>query len=192
MTFGNFFLDKNNLVYSRCFVYFESFVYGSYTFVCRRFVYTRCNSFFSQTFSRSAHSSLNMQSYLSLLLTLGFVQATAVPSSTPFPPPLNEKICVSPGMNVRKDPILVKGFPASQKVIIPFMDMYKQPADLPRKDKICRPDGHCIMTHEIDVYETQARPFDNAVPECRNYSATWLLSYNGQVPGPTIRMPVVS
>ena len=122
--------------------------------------------------------------------------------SSPSPPPLVSKAlgdeippspfrttCVTASTNVLRNPVSIDGFPATQKVITPFVDTYRQPDILPVKGKTCRSDGHCLMSYELDIYETQLAAFNNAIPDCKKYPATWWISYNGHVPGPTIRVP---
>jgi len=84
----------------------------------------------------------------------------------------------------------VGGFVSSPYKIIPFMDTFKNPQVLLPKEKACRVDGHCMFAYDMVVNQVQARPFDNAIESCKQHPATWFLSYNGQVPGPTIRTPV--
>lgn len=83
----------------------------------------------------------------------------------------------------------VDGFTGTPYVITPFKDNYKHPSILAPKYKTCRGDKHCIFSYEIDVYDTQLRPFDNVINSCKNHPATWFLTYNGQIPGPTIFVP---
>lgn len=120
---------------------------------------------------------------------LGFssnVLAQTVPPVpvSPFGDPAT--ICVqTEGTNIR-----VGGFTSSPYKIIPFTDTFTNPPVAIPKDKVCRADGHCIVSYDMSVYSVQKRPFDNVMPSCRPFPATWFMSYNGQIPGPTIRMPV--
>jgi FtsP/CotA-like multicopper oxidase with cupredoxin domain len=41
----------------------------------------------------------------------------------------------------------------------------------------------------MDIYESEIRVFDNAVPKCKNRPPTKFLTYNGLVPGPTVISP---
>ena len=84
----------------------------------------------------------------------------------------------------------VNGFTSSPFKITPFLDQYKEPKEAEPIHKVCREDGHCILSYDMIVRQIQLRPFDNAVPGCKSFSGTWFLSYNGEVPGPTIKMPV--
>jgi hypothetical protein len=84
----------------------------------------------------------------------------------------------------------VNGFPGTPYKITPFVDTFRNPSVLQSKHKVCRNDGHCIYTYDLEIYQVQIRAFDNSVSGCKTYPGTWFLSYNGQVPGPTIRMPV--
>jgi FtsP/CotA-like multicopper oxidase with cupredoxin domain len=95
-------------------------------------------------------------------------------------------ICVS----TEGTKITVDGFVSSPYKITPFMDTFKNPQVLLPKEKACRVDGHCMFAYDMFVNQVQARPFDNAIESCKQHPATWFLSYNGQVPGPTIRTPV--
>ena len=83
----------------------------------------------------------------------------------------------------------VDGFPGTPYNILPFVETFVNPSDAESKGTECREDGHCIRTYEIDVKETQKRVFDNTIPSCKKFPGTWFLSYNGSIPGPTIRMP---
>ena len=83
----------------------------------------------------------------------------------------------------------VGGYPGTPYVMMPFSERFVNPSDAQVKGKECRVDGHCIRSYEIDVKETQKRIFDNTIPSCKQYPGTWFLSYNGSVPGPSIRMP---
>ena len=83
----------------------------------------------------------------------------------------------------------VNGFPSSPYKIIPFTETFVNPREAQSKGKVCRSDGHCIRTYEHDVKEVQLRVFDNTIPSCKKFPGTWFLSYNGTIPGATIRMP---
>lgn len=83
----------------------------------------------------------------------------------------------------------VDGFTGTPLGITPFRDTFRNPVVMNPKHKVCRQDNHCIFSYEIDVYDIQLRPFDNAVQACRRFPATWFMSYNGQIPGPTIQVP---
>lgn len=106
-----------------------------------------------------------------------------------IPPSPTRTVCVTSSTNVTENPVSINGFPATQKLIFPFVDTYRQPTNLVSKSKNCRSDGHCLMSFEIDIYETQLAAFNNAVPDCKNHPATWWITFNGQAPGPTIRVP---
>ena len=84
----------------------------------------------------------------------------------------------------------VNGFPSSPYKIIPFVDQFKNPSKAVPKHKVCRADGHCMFSYDITINQLQLRPFDNAIPACKAFPSTWFLSYNGNIPGPTIRVPV--
>lgn len=120
-----------------------------------------------------------------LLLLIIFLKVSLgqIPKS-PFG--LEKDIC----NNVNGRTYDVSGFTGTPYVITPFIDTFKNPAIMAPKYKTCRTDSHCMFSYEIDVYDTQLRPFDNAVSSCKNYPGTWFLTYNGQIPGPTIMTPV--
>jgi hypothetical protein len=96
----------------------------------------------------------------------------------------SEDICFTTNQDIR-----VRGFPGTPGTIVPFSDTYKMPERAVFGNKECRSDGHCIRTLSIDIYESQKRVFDNAVPMCKNKPPTTFLTYNGLVPGPTITAP---
>ncbi len=83
----------------------------------------------------------------------------------------------------------VKGFPGTPYKLTPFVNGFSNPIEAKPMFTECREDGHCVRSYEIDVYPIQLRIFDQAIPACRAFPATWFLSYNGSVPGPTITMP---
>lgn len=84
----------------------------------------------------------------------------------------------------------VGGFVSSPYKITPFMETFQNPSRLLPKEKACRSDGHCMFSYDMLVNQVQLRPFDNTIESCKQYPGTWFLSYNGQIPGPTIRTPV--
>jgi hypothetical protein len=84
----------------------------------------------------------------------------------------------------------VGGFVSSPYKITPFMETFQNPSRLLPKEKACRTDGHCMFSYDMLVNQVQLRPFDNTIESCKKYPGTWFLSYNGQIPGPTIRTPV--
>ena len=85
--------------------------------------------------------------------------------------------------------VSVGGFPSSPFVITPFKDSFTNPPRAIHKDRVCRTDGHCLFSYDISVFATQKRPFDNSIPACVALPGTWFMSYNGSIPGPTIRVP---
>jgi len=85
--------------------------------------------------------------------------------------------------------ISVNNFPSSPFKINPFKDDFKNPDILNHKDKVCREDKHCIYSYEMNIEDIQLKPFNNIIPECSKLPGTWVLAYNGKVPGPTIIMP---
>jgi FtsP/CotA-like multicopper oxidase with cupredoxin domain len=82
----------------------------------------------------------------------------------------------------------VNGFISSPYLITPFKDEFKNPITLNYKNKICRNDKHCIYSYEMDIEEIQLKVFHNIISKCKLLS-TWFLSYNKQIPGPTIIIP---
>jgi bilirubin oxidase len=102
---------------------------------------------------------------------------------TPFEDPV--KVCPTEDGLV----VSVNGFSSSPFKMIPFVDNFVNPPRAIPKDKVCRPDGHCLISFDMSVFATQKRPFDNSIPGCKVLPATWFLSYNGSIPGPTINVP---
>lgn len=43
-----------------------------------------------------------------------------------------------------------------------------------------------MRAYEFDVMEKQLRVFDQSIPACKAYNATWFIAFNGNIPGPTI------
>lgn len=84
---------------------------------------------------------------------------------------------------------VVDGFPGTPYKVIPFTETFSNPPLAQAKDTVCRSDGHCIKSFDINVVSAQKRPFDKTIPSCKNFPPTWFLTYNGSVPGPTIKMP---
>lgn len=82
----------------------------------------------------------------------------------------------------------VNGFISSPYLITPFKDEFKNPSTLNYKNKLCRDDKHCIYSYEMDIEEIQLKVFHNIISKCKLLS-TWFLSYNKQIPGPTIIIP---
>lgn len=89
----------------------------------------------------------------------------------------------------RNGPNAVGGFRGTPYLIKPFMDMFVAPPLKKFVHKVCRSDGHCIFSYEIDILETQLRVFDKVVPECTRFPGTYFLTYDGKVPGPTVIAP---
>ena len=85
--------------------------------------------------------------------------------------------------------VSVNGFTASPFKITPFVDTFTNPPRAVSKDKVCRTDGHCLFSYDISIFAAQKRPFDNIIPGCKALPGTWFMTYNGSVPGPTIRVP---
>ena len=85
--------------------------------------------------------------------------------------------------------INVGGFLGTPYKITPFIDLFKNPPNLIPKNKLCRHDGHCMLSYDIIISQVQTRPFDNSIEGCRAHPGTWFLAYNGMAPGPTMRVP---
>lgn len=111
------------------------------------------------------------------------IQPDPIPSS-PFGNP--QDICVQTN-GVKYS---VNGFPSSPYKITPFTETFKNPPVAIPKERVCRADGHCMLAYDFTIGQTQLRPFDNTIDSCKNFPGTWFMSYNGAIPGPTIRMPV--
>ena len=87
-------------------------------------------------------------------------------------------------------PVFVGGFPSTPYLITPFTDTFQNPPLANIKEKVCRTDGHCIFAYDMNIIHSQKRIFDNTIDSCKQFPGTWFLSYNGSIPGPTIRVPV--
>lgn len=88
-------------------------------------------------------------------------------------------------------PYQVGGQPGTPYIITPFTDQFREPPQLAASGTVCRTgDIHCMKVYEMEVRAFQSRPFDAAIPACRTLPGTWLMGYNGIVPGPTIRNSV--
>lgn len=149
-----------------------------------------------------------------ILLTLGLLifhasnvhcarsilKKTATPP--PTTPPTTTPPTTPPGGNTNTIPILdasicpsrdtivsVNNFPGSPFKLSPFTNVFKNPALAQVKSKACRADGHCMYSYEINVVDAQLRAFDTLIPNCKKFPATWFRTYNGMIPGPTIRVP---
>lgn len=73
----------------------------------------------------------------------------------------------------------VGGFTSSPFKITPFVDTFTVPPVANYKNKVCRDDGHCILSYDMIINQIQLRPFDNSIPGCKDFPGTWFLSYNG-------------
>lgn len=82
----------------------------------------------------------------------------------------------------------VNGFISSPYIITPFKDQFQNPNILNPLNKVCRDDKHCIYSYEINIEEVQLNVFQNIISNCKS-KPTWFLSYNKQIPGPTIVIP---
>ncbi|CAF0713561.1 unnamed protein product [Adineta steineri] len=85
-------------------------------------------------------------------------------------------------------PYKVDNFVGTPFILTPFTNVFTNPTVLNASTKTCRPDGHCMFAYTIDIYDTTLRPFDQAVAECTKKAATKFLTYNGLIPGPTLRV----
>lgn len=123
--------------------------------------------------------------YLTLLSSIYqiiFAQDIQIPNS-PFGDP--NVICANDGVSAN-----VNGFISTPYKIYPFVNDFTEPKEAIPKNKMCRTDGHCMLSYDITISQTQLRPFDLSVPNCKAYPGTWFLTYNNSIPGPTIRAPV--
>lgn len=117
------------------------------------------------------------------LLSIVFKMCFSQIPITPFGD--QNTICSS----INGTPILVDGFTSSPFKITPFVDIFVNPPKAVYKDKVCRNDGHCLFSYDFSVFSAQKRPFDNIIPICKTLPGTWFMTYNGTIPGPTIRVP---
>ena len=83
----------------------------------------------------------------------------------------------------------VGGYPGTPFILTPFRDTFVNPSVLAPSLKECRADGHCMFSYTIDVIDTTLRPFDRTITACAKRPATKFLTYNKQVPGPTLIVP---
>lgn len=120
--------------------------------------------------------------FTSLLVNL-VVNGQTIPPS-PFGDPAS--IC----LQKNGGSVSVGGFPSTPYIITPFTDTFQNPGLANPSNKICRADGHCMISFDMTISSVQKRIFDNAIGSCKQFPATWFLSYNGSVPGPTIQVPV--
>jgi len=112
------------------------------------------------------------------------------PETIPIPFAPISKLVKGDICNTNGKSVLVNGWPSSPFTINPFSEPFVNPPSAQVKDTTCRSDGHCIRSFQIDVKPIQKRVFDKTIPGCKNLPATWFLSYNGSIPGPTITIPV--
>ncbi|UJR17736.1 hypothetical protein I4U23_004634 [Adineta vaga] len=70
-----------------------------------------------------------------------------------------------------------------------FQDEFKNPSVIDPLLKECRPDGHCMFSYTIDVFDTRLSPFNLLIPECASKPGTIFMTYGGHVPGPTLIVP---
>ncbi|GLC39076.1 hypothetical protein PLESTM_000837200 [Pleodorina starrii] len=78
----------------------------------------------------------------------------------------------------------VNGYPSSPFMWTPFTRPFVKPPRAQVANSYCKPDTNlCLDAYEIDIYPT------NVDLGCSD-GTTWILSYNGSSPGPTIRVPV--
>lgn len=100
-------------------------------------------------------------------------------------PPLGDSKSICPSTDILYS---VNGFISSPFKIKLFQDDFKNPEILNPINKACRNDKHCIYSYNIDIQEIELNAFNNIISKCKN-KKTWFLSYNGQIPGPTIVVP---
>lgn len=117
----------------------------------------------------------------SYLLLIGFINLINAQSS---PPILDATTCP-----VGDVPYSVGGFPGSPYVLKPFQEIFHNPLPAQIYNKECRTDGHCMYSYDIDVVDKQIYAFNSTIPICATKPATWFMTYNGSVPGPTIEVP---
>ena len=99
----------------------------------------------------------------------------------------------------------VDDYPITPHEIIPFADEFVNPTIATRSSTddgiYCRQHcsdsdsdndskNHCVLAYEINVIDQQLRMFDKSIPSCQSFPATWFLTYNGTIPGPTFLVPV--
>ncbi|GLC63932.1 hypothetical protein PLESTF_000100100 [Pleodorina starrii] len=80
--------------------------------------------------------------------------------------------------------VKVEGFPSSPFRWTPFTRPFAKPPKAQKANSYCRNGTNlCLDAYEFDIFPTKA---DLGCPN----GTTWILSYNGTSPGPTIRAPV--
>lgn len=129
-----------------------------------------------------------MQSFCLIILFIIFKYIDGqIPIPIP-PSPFGDPSLICPstdGVTINVD-----GFPGSPFKITPFVDEFKNPPIAQPKHKVCRQDGHCMLSYDLGVNQLKLRPFDNAIPGCKAFPPTWFLAYGESIPGPTIYTPV--
>jgi FtsP/CotA-like multicopper oxidase with cupredoxin domain len=115
------------------------------------------------------------------MTTMISAQNLSIPSS-----PFGNQVEICPQIN--GVPYNVGGFPGTPYKIVPFMDTFKNPVVATPTQKACRVDGHCMLSFDLNINQVKLRPFDNSIAGCKVHDGTWFLSYNGSIPGPTIRV----
>jgi len=86
--------------------------------------------------------------------------------------------------------VFVDGYPSSPFILTPFTDKFLNPVEEQFKSTVCRPDGHCMRSYDFVIAQTKKRVFDKVAVGCQAQDGTWFMTYNGQVPGPTVRAAV--
>lgn len=137
------------------------------------------------------HKFITKSLFLANLIYYKFVYGVVLPPPPPsiIPPasPFGDMNDICPLKNGVE--YSVDGFTGTPYIIEPFKDTFKNTPVLKPLNKVCRKDGHCIVSYNIDIYDTQVRIFDKSIKSCVKLPGTWGLSYGGMIPGPTIIVP---
>jgi FtsP/CotA-like multicopper oxidase with cupredoxin domain len=121
--------------------------------------------------------------FFTLSLTSSIFGQLPIPSS-----PFGDPALICPTAD--GTPYSVSGFPGTPYTVTPFVDQFSEPPVAQSTHKVCRPDGHCMLSYDLTVNQLQRRVFDNSIPGCKAFPGTWFLAYGGSIPAPTIRVPV--
>jgi FtsP/CotA-like multicopper oxidase with cupredoxin domain len=124
---------------------------------------------------------------LHCLLGALFLPSLALYAQSVLNSPFGNVSEICPSSNTR---VFVGGYPSSPFVLTPFSDKFRNPVEEQPRQTVCRNDGHCIRSYDFVVSQTKKRVFDNVATGCQAQDGTWFMTYNGQVPGPTVRTPV--
>ncbi|CAF4814140.1 unnamed protein product, partial [Rotaria sp. Silwood2] len=118
------------------------------------------------------------------LVSLIFLVSLHLCNSQIPPSPYGKAKDICPQAN--NNTYYVNGYIGTPYILAPFQNIFESPKSLPSSSKICRSDGHCMFSYTIDVVDAEVRAFDKSVPSCANKPPTKFLTYNNQIPGPTI------